>query len=91
MWKQQQTGSQLSETHLTIYSRKTFKVSAIGNYNWPNAAGAVPKLHGSKQVNKPDYINANWDIERAGPRALHMDLYKAETNLATQDIEGAQP
>ena len=53
--------------------------------------GAVPKLHGSKQVNKPDYMNQNWDIDRAGPRALHMDLYKVETNLMTSDIEGAGP
>ena len=53
--------------------------------------GAVPKLHGSKVVNKPDFMNQNWDIDRAGPRALHMNLYKAETNLATNDIEGANP
>ena len=48
-------------------------------------------MHGSKPVKKPDFTNANWDIDRAGPRALHMDLFKAETNLTTTDIEGAQP
>ena len=36
-------------------------------------------------------MNQNWDIDRAGPRALHMDLFKKETNLATDDIEGAAP
>jgi len=48
--------------------------------------GAAPKLHGSQQVNKAEYINANWDIDRSGPRALHIGLYKKETNLATNDI-----
>jgi len=61
------------------------------NLHTSDIHGAVPKLHGSKQVNKPDFMNQNWDIERAGPRALHMNLYKVETNLNTQDIGGAQP
>ena len=53
--------------------------------------GAAPKLHGSQQVNKPEFINANWDIDRSGPRALHIGLYKEETNLKTNDIGGAAP
>ena len=53
--------------------------------------GAAPKLHGSQQVNKPEFINANWDIDRSGPRALHIGLYKDETNLKTGDIHGAAP
>lgn len=53
--------------------------------------GAAPKLHGSKQTNKPEFTNTNWDIDRSGPRALHIGLYKEETNLKTNDILGAQP
>jgi hypothetical protein len=34
--------------------------------------GAQPKLHGSKQVNKQEFTNQNWDIDRSGPRALHI-------------------
>ena len=54
-------------------------------------AGAKPKLHGSKQNNKQEFTNQNWDIDRSGPRALHIGLYKDETNLKTQDISGAAP
>ena len=54
-------------------------------------SGAGPKLHGSKQVNKPEFTNTNWDIDRSGPRALHIGLYKQETNLLTSDIQGAAP
>ncbi len=54
-------------------------------------AGAQPKLHGSKVVNKPDLSNQNWDIDRSGPRALHIGLNKPETNLTNQDIEGSEP
>lgn len=53
--------------------------------------GAIPKLHGSKKVNKAEYGNSNWDIDRSGPRALHIGLYKEETNLKTGDIFGAAP
>jgi len=53
--------------------------------------GAIPKLHGSKKVNKAEYGNSNWDIDRSGPRALHIGLYKEETNLKTGDIGGAAP
>ena len=53
--------------------------------------GAAPKLHGSKQSNKPEFVNTNWDIDRSGPRALHIGLYKKETNLLTADIHGAAP
>ena len=54
-------------------------------------SGAGPKLHGSKQVSKPEFTNTNWDIDRSGPRALHIGLYKQETNLLTSDIQGAAP
>ena len=81
----------------TTCGQLTLKVSYIQPLNYITdqllslMIGAVPKLHGSKQVKKPDYMNQNWDIDRAGPRALHMDLYKVETNLTTNDIEGAGP
>lgn len=53
--------------------------------------GASPKLHGSKDVNKPEFSNSNWDIARSSPAALHFGLNKPETNLATLDIQGASP
>jgi len=34
--------------------------------------GAQPKLFGSKTVNKQEFSNQNWDIDRSGPRALHL-------------------
>ena len=42
-------------------------------------------------MNKPEFTNSNWDIDRSGPRALHIGLIKDETNLRTQDLPGAQP
>jgi len=44
-------------------------------------SGASPKLHGSKQVNKPEFSNTNWDIARSSPAALHIGLQKPEFNL----------
>ena len=49
-----------------------------------NKLGAIPKLHGSKQVKKPEF--GIWDIDRSGPRALHISLFKKETNLLTEDL-----
>ncbi len=53
--------------------------------------GASPRLHGSKDVNKPEFSNTNWDIPRSQPAALHIQLNKPEYNLATSDIKGASP
>jgi hypothetical protein len=53
--------------------------------------GASPKLHGSKQVNKPEFSNQNWDIARSSPAALHVGLNKPQHNLTTKDIEFTQP
>jgi len=76
-------------------STKTNKFSSMrtisNNLATTDIQGAAPKLHGSQQVNKPEFINANWDIDRSGPRALHIGLYKNETNLKTGDIQGAAP
>ena len=33
----------------------------------------------------------NWDIERSGPRALHIGLNKPEYNLSNNDILGSKP
>lgn len=41
--------------------------------------------------NKQEYANQNWDIDRSCPRALHVGLYKPETNLSNKDIEGSSP
>jgi len=48
-------------------------------------SGASPKLHGSKQVNKPEFSNTNWDIARSSPAALHIGLQKPEFNLQAVD------
>ena len=37
--------------------------------------GAQPKLFGSKVTNKPELSNQNWDIDRSGPRALHLGIF----------------
>lgn len=47
--------------------------------------GASPKLHGSRQVNKPEFANQNWDIARSGPAALHIGLNKPQYNLESVD------
>jgi len=76
-------------------STNTSKFSSIRNTSnnliTNDITGAVPKLHGSQKVNKAEYINSNWDIDRSGPRGLHIGLYKNETNLRSDDIEGAAP
>jgi len=48
--------------------------------------GASPRLHGSKEVNKPEFSNTNWDIARSQPAALHIQLNKPEYNLTNGDI-----
>ena len=61
-------------------------VISIDNY-----VGAVPRLHGSKEVNKPEFSNTNWYIARSQPAALHIQLNKPEYNLTNGDIEGSAP
>lgn len=48
-------------------------------------------MHGSKQVNKPEFSNTNWDIARSSPAALHIGLNKPQANLNIRDIEGTSP
>jgi len=61
------------------------------NLHTSDIIGASPKLHGSRQVNKPEFQNTNWDIARSSPAALHIGLNKPQANLSTQDILGATP
>jgi len=42
-------------------------------------------------MNKPEFSNQNWDIDRSAPRSLHMGLNKPETNLVNKDIEFSSP
>ena len=48
--------------------------------------GAAPKLHGSKKVNKQEFTNSNWDIDRSGPRALHIGLIKDSSILTVVGV-----
>ncbi len=61
------------------------------NMDTTDIIGASPKLHGSKVVNKPEFSNQNWDIERSCPRSLHIGLNKPENNLGNRDIEQSVP
>lgn len=50
-------------------------------------------------MNKQEFNNQNWDIDRSGPRALHigkvtcliLGLNKPEYGLTNSDIEGSKP
>jgi len=42
-------------------------------------------------MQKPEFSNQNWDIERSAPRSLHIGLNKPETNLYNKDIEFSSP
>ena len=43
------------------------------------------------EINRPEFINNNYDIEGAGPRMLHIGLNKPEFYLSNLDIAGSQP
>jgi len=58
----------------------------VNNLFFYNFLGASPKLHGSKKVNKPEFANQNWDIERSSPSTRHIGLNKPEYNLLTGDV-----
>lgn len=53
--------------------------------------GAKTKLPGYQFQNKQNLSNQTWDIDRSGPRALHIGLNKPEYNLANDDIDKAKP
>ncbi|CDW78556.1 UNKNOWN [Stylonychia lemnae] len=66
---------------------KKFQSSRMesNNLNTSDIHGASPKLHGSKQVNKQEFTNTNWDIARSSPAALHIGLNKPQYNLEAVD------
>jgi hypothetical protein len=53
--------------------------------------GAQPKIHGSRQVNKPEFANTNWDIPGTTPAPFHIGLNKPYYILSNSDIEGSKP
>lgn len=53
--------------------------------------GARTKVPGYQYQNKPNLSNQNWDIDRTGPRALHIGLEKPEYNLTNDDIDRSKP
>lgn len=53
--------------------------------------GAKPKVWAAPEINKPEFINCNYDIEGSGPRMLHVQLNKPEYNLTNKDIQGTWP
>ena len=67
----------------TTTAKLTTNRALSNNLTTGDIQGAMPKLHGSKVVNRPEFNQTNWDIYGAGPRALHIGLLKKETNLLT--------
>lgn len=53
--------------------------------------GARTKVPGYQFNKKANYSNQNWDIDRTGPRALHIGLNKPEYNLTNNDIDRSKP
>ena len=71
--------------------------SFVTNRNWNNnlkvddIAGANTNIPGYQYKNKDTYSNQNWDIDRSGPRALHLGLNKPEYNLTNDDLPKSKP
>lgn len=67
------------------------------NRNWnsnlkvDDIDGAKTNIPGYQYKNKETYANKNWDIDRTGPRALHLGLNKPEYNLNNDDIPKSKP
>ena len=67
------------------------------NRNWndnlkvSDIEGAQTKVPGYQYANKPNYSNQNWDIDRSGPRTLHIGLNKPEYGLKNDDIDKTKP
>jgi hypothetical protein len=53
--------------------------------------GAKTKVPGYQFQNKANLSNQNWDIDRSGPRALHIGLNKPEYSLKNDDIDRCKP
>lgn len=85
----------------TINATQDFINAKVNKFNsgrhWNNnlkvddIEGARTKLPGYQFPNKEEYINHNWDIDRSGPRALHIGLNKPEYNLTNNDIDKSKP
>lgn len=66
--------------------------AASNNLNTRDIDGAVPKIHGSRQISDHGASThmQNFDIERSAPRQLHLGLgNKPLYNMKTDDITGA--
>lgn len=53
--------------------------------------GANPRIWAKQEVNRPEFINVNYDIYGTAPRQLHVGLNKPEYNLTNSDILGSWP
>jgi len=53
--------------------------------------GAQPQLRGYRYINKPEFYNRTWDIERAQPALLPVSQKTRDLSLTTEDIPRAQP
>ena len=67
------------------------------NRNWnsnlkvDDISGAKTNVPGYQYKNKQSFSNQNWDIDRTGPRALHLGLNKPEYNLSNDDLPKSKP
>ena len=68
-----------------------FKVSFKYTHVTTIDIGAKPRVWAAPEINKPEFILANHDIEGAGPRQLHVELNKPRFNLTNRDIQGSWP
>jgi hypothetical protein len=78
----------------TTTSKFTSPRGLSNNLATTDIDGAVPKLHGNKniQATKQQWNLTNNDIEGSGPRHLHMSLNnKPDLQMKTNDIKWANP
>lgn len=85
--------STINETQDFLHT-KTKKFHSNRNWSHHNVhdiEGAKTKVPGYQFTNKEVYQGVNWDIDRTGPRALHIGLNKPEYNLSNCDIDKSKP
>jgi hypothetical protein len=86
--------STINETQDFLHSKtKKFNSNRHWNHqlNVADIEGAKTKLPGYQFSNKEVLQGQNWDIDRSGPRALHIGLNKPEYNLSNNDIDKSLP
>ena len=86
--------STINETQDFLNSKtKKFQSERHWNHNLKtdDIEGTKTKVPGYQFTKKEVYSNQNWDIDRAGPRALHLGLNKPEYNLTNNDIDKSKP